>query len=318
MSAGACFVDGLSYALGDRILEVELSAAEGRTRSSAKLLRSAGFARHCVAGPETTALDLARRTVELMRGSLEGTSAIVYATCLPLNGNVARPEDFARSRDVKYLMDFPASHLQREFELHDAISVGLNQQACTGMLGSLRLARALLTTESDFEQVLCISADRFPEGALYEQSYNLISDGASACIVSRRPTGFRILACHQITNGALVVASDDETVGSYFNYTHRLIHETLERAEISMSDVAWIVPQNMNAKAWQVLSRLLGFDAERVYFDPLPDVAHVISGDNIINLKHLEATGRVASGDRLLLVMAGYGMNWQCVVLEKV
>ncbi len=318
MSADAFYLQDFSWALGDQLLEVEESAAAGRTRSSAKLLRSAGFVTHHVANPETTAYELARRTVEPLRGALGGTSAIVYATCLPLNGNVAPPRAFERSRDVKHLMDFPVSHLQCEFALHDAIAIGLNQQACTGMLGSVRLARALLSAEPDFERVLCISADRFPEGAIYEQAYNLISDGSAACIVSREPSGFRILACHQITNGALSRASDDESVGAYFSYTYRVVRETLEKGRVDVDDLAWIVPQNMNIKAWQILSRLLGFDFRRISFDTLPEAGHVISGDNVMNLKHLDATGCIEAGDRVLLVMAGYGMNWQCILTEKI
>ena len=312
------YLHDLVYALGDQSLGVDESAAAGRTRSTAATLRLAGFERHHVCRPETTPLDLARRSVEPLRDSLSGAGAIVYATCIPVNGNVGSAADFERSRDVKHLMDFPASRLQAELGLGDAIVIGLNQQACTGMLGSARIARALLSSERGFESILCVTADRFPEGAIYEQSYNLISDGGAAWIASREPRGFRLLACHQITNGALSLVSDDESVGMYFNYTHRAIRETLHRAELDISDLAWIVPQNMNVKAWQILARLLKFTAERIYFDPLPEVAHVISGDNVINLKRLDESGRLERGDHILLVMAGYGLNWQCVLVEKV
>jgi len=312
------FLHDLAYALGDEPFEVDASEAAGRTRSSANTLRVAGFERHHVCGPVTTSFDLARRTVEPLRDALAGTGAIVYATCLPANGNVGSTAEFERTRDVKHLMDFPASRLQADLGLDDAIVIGLNQQACTGMLGSARLAHALLCADPGLARVLCVTADRFPDGALYEQSYNLISDGGAAWIASREPKGFRLLACHQITNGALSLVSDDESVGTYFNYTHRVIQETLRRANLASSDLAWIVPQNMNVKAWQILARLLRFAPERIYFDPLPEVAHVISGDNVINLKALDASGRLERGDRILLVMAGYGLNWQCVLVEKV
>ncbi len=318
MPMSEVFLHDLAYALGDESFDVETSAAAGRTRSSAKTLRLGGFEHHHVCRPGTTALDLARRTVEPLRDTLLGTSAIVYATCIPANGNVGSVAEFDRSRDVKHLMDFPVSRLQAELKLDDAIVIGLNQQACTAMLGSARIARALLGSEPSFERVLCVTADRFPEPAIYEQSYNLISDGGAAWVVSRERRGFRLLACHQITNGALSLVSDDESVGTYFNYTHRVIQETLRRAELDISNLAWIVPQNMNVKAWQILARLLKFAFERVYFDPLPEVAHVISGDNVINLKRLDESGRLERGDRILLVMAGYGLNWQCVLVEKV
>lgn len=312
------YVSALSYALGEHSFSVEEAKARETTLSSTQVLLDAGFRRHHVCGSGTTAYELALRSVEPLRPHLEGTAAIVYATCLPLNGNMGLPGAFDDTRDVKHLMDFPASRLQSRLGLPNAIVVGLNQQACTGMLGSIRIAHGLLSTEVDFEQVLCVTADRFPEGACYEQAYNLISDGGAACIVSKRRAGFRLVTCHQITNGALTQATDDESVGTYFNYTNRLITETLERAHLRVEDLDWVVPQNMNVKAWHILGRFLKLDPARIYFDPLPEVAHVISGDCIINLKHLDDSGRVLAGQRLLLLMAGFGLNWQAVILEKV
>ncbi|HEY2515081.1 MAG TPA: 3-oxoacyl-[acyl-carrier-protein] synthase III C-terminal domain-containing protein, partial [Polyangiaceae bacterium] len=139
-----------------------------------------------------------------------------------------------------------------------------------------------------------------------------------ACVVSRERRGYRILACHQITNGALVQASDEETVGSYFSYTHRVIREALARAGLSMNDIAWVVPQNTNVTAWKVLSRILRFDLERVFFQSIGEIGHIISSDNVVNLLALEKAREVPPGAKLLLVMAGFGLNWQAVVLEKV
>lgn len=311
------FVDRFSYALGSRKLSVEESVAAGRTRTAAADLLAAGFRFHHVCGDGETAYELAEAAVRPLGDAIGGTGAIVYATCIPANGNVADPARFAASGDVKDLMDYPASRLQAALGLEDAVVLGLSQQACTSMLGSVRLAAALLATEPAMEQVLCVSADRFPAGASYEQAYSLISGGAGACVVSRRPAGYRLLAAHQITNGAMVAADDDETVGAYFSYTYRLVTELLAKAALSPGDLAWVVPQNTNVKAWQILSRLLRVDESRVWCPSLPDVAHVISADNMVNMAYLESSGRVQAGDRVLLAMAGYGMNWQALLLEK-
>lgn len=312
------YVDHLSYALGDEERTVEATGTGGRLVSGAAALAEAGFRKHHVCKPETTAYDLARRAVEPLRPHLTGVGAIIYATCLPLNGNVGNPDRFRETRDVKHLMDFPASRLQAEFGLDKAVVIGLNQQACTSMLGSMRLARMALAAEPDLGRILIVSADRFPEGANYEQAYNLISDGAAACIASLEAHGYKLLAAHGVTNGALSTASDDETVGSYFGYTHRVIRETLERAKLTMDKIDWVIPQNTSKKAWQILARLLRFDFERCWFGSLEDVGHVISQDNMINLRYLERAEKVSKGQRLLLFMAGFGLNWQCVILERV
>ncbi len=311
------FVDHFAYALGDEEEDVERAAAGGLTFTEAKAFRDAGFAKHHLCRAGTSAYDLARRSVERIAPALGDVGAIIYSTCLPLNGNLGDPARFAETRDVKHVMDFPVSHLQADFDLPRAAAIGLNQQACTSMIGALRLSRALLRDDPAVGRILCVTADRFPPGALYEQAYNLISDGASACVASFEPTGYRIVSSHHITNGALARASDDETVGGYFNYTNRLLSEQLAKASLSASDLDWIVPQNTNVKAWKILSRVLGVPIERVFYESIADVGHIISSDNVVNLMRLEQTGRVRKGAKLLLFMAGFGLNWQSVVLEK-
>ena len=311
------FVTDFTFSLGDRRYSVEESAANHRTFSQAIVLKDAGFKTHYVSDPQTTAYDLAKRACEKIRPNLKNVSAIIYSTCLPSNGNIGKLENFQNTRDVKHLMDFPASHLQCDFQMDNAWVIGLNQQACTGMLGSLLLANSLIQSEGA-QRILCLTADRFPESAVYEQSYNLISDGAAACIVSTEPLGYRLIACHGITNGAMAFASDDETVGSYFNYTNRVIQEILTKARMTIKDIHWIVSQNMNIKAWQILARLLHFDIERVCFPTLAEIGHLISGDNILNLKHASEENKIQKGERALLVMAGYGLNWHATILERV
>jgi 3-oxoacyl-[acyl-carrier-protein] synthase-3 len=309
------YVGGFAYALGSVKCEVQESAAAGRTRNPAGAFVQSGFHWHHTCAEGETAYDLALAAVRAMGDDLAGVGAIVYATCIPANANLGTR--FAETADVKHLMDYPASRLQADLGLDGAFVVGLGQQACTSMLGSLRVAHGLLATEDAIERVLCVSADRFPAGALYEQAYSLISDGAAACVVSRAPAAYRLVAAHHITNGAMVAADDDETVGSYFAYTHRLVTELLAKAGLTTGDVDWVVPQNTDVKAWQIVARLLGIDPAKVQTPSLADVAHVISGDNIVNLAWLEERGTVGPGQRVLLTMAGYGMNWQGAVLER-
>lgn len=310
------YLDHLFVAVGEESRSVDEAAASGLTLSSAAALRAAGFDRHHIAGPATNALDLAVRAAEPIRSQLTGIDALVWATCIPTNANLAPVERFETSGDVKHLMDFPACRFQTQFDLGSAAVFGLAQQACTGMLGALRIARALLTTEPQWERVLCLTADRFPAGARYEQAYNLISDGAAGCIVSRRRGGYRILGCHHLTNGAMVDADDDETVGAWFSYSHRVATELLTSVGMAPCDVAWIVPQNTHINAWTILARMLGVGPDRVV-DTRVGVGHMISGDNIVNLAELDRRGLVQPGDRLLLLMAGFGMHWSCVLLEK-
>ncbi len=312
------FVDHFGFALGSEKHGIEESATAGRTHNTAAAFLASGFRWHHTCAPDETAYDLAREAVRSIGDGLGAVDALVYATCIPANANLGEADRFTDSADVKHLMEFPVSRLQAELGLDRAFVVGIGQQACTSMLGSLRIAHGLIATDASVDRVLCVSADRFPPGAVYEQAYSLISDGAAACVVSREPASYRLVAAHHITNGAMVGADDDETVGSYFAYTHRLVSELLAKTGLSIDDIDWVVPQNTDAKAWKILCRLLGLEFGRVCCPSLADVGHMISGDNIVNLAALHERGVVEPGQRLLLTMAGYGMNWQGVVLERV
>lgn len=311
------YLNHIEYALGDTPREVEQAVQTGLVRSPSRALREAGFAYHHTCEAGTSAYSLAQRCVAQLGVDLNDVDAIVYSTCLPANANLGSEAAFTSSGDVKHLMDFPASHLQHDFGMQRAQVFGVTQLACTGALAGLRLARMLINDDAGIHKVLCVTADRFPGGAHYEQAYNLISDGAAACLVSAQPAGYRILAAHGITNGALARAGDDETVGTFFSYAHRAIQETLARAGLSLDEIDWIVPQNTHRHAWQILSRLLPFELERIAFPTIAEVGHVISGDNLINLKHLDATAAISPGEKILLFMAGYGLNWHCLILEK-
>jgi 3-oxoacyl-[acyl-carrier-protein] synthase III len=80
--------------------------------------------------------------------------------------------------------------------------------------------------------------------------------------------------------------------------------------------VDWVVPQNTHQKTWHILSRVVGIDVDRVWMPSLPDVGHVISADNVVNLTSLVESGRLRRGQRVLLLMAGFGLNWQSLVLQ--
>jgi 3-oxoacyl-[acyl-carrier-protein] synthase-3 len=311
------YLSDVAYAVGELRETVEEAAARGALFSSAAALRDSGFEWHHYCGPATTSYDLARRAVAGLAGDPAAVDAIAYACCIPANANVGDPRAFAETGDVKPLMDYPASRLQADLGMDRAIVLGITQQACTGMFGAIRVARALLCAEPELRRIVCLTADRFPEGARYEQAYNLISDGAAACVVTAEPSPLRVVGCHHITNGAMATASDDETVGQYFGYSRRLVDEALARAGLALGEIDWILPQNVNATAVKVLARLLRCDPERLYLPSLATVGHMISGDNLVNLAHLLRSGRLERGDRILLFLAGYGLNYQSLILER-
>ncbi|HZM67858.1 MAG TPA: 3-oxoacyl-[acyl-carrier-protein] synthase III C-terminal domain-containing protein [Nakamurella sp.] len=310
------FVDDIHVALGDVRRDVRTAQAAGATLSTSQQLTDAGFGTHYVCSDDMTAYDLARLAVTPIAARHRRVVAIVYATTLPGNAAMGGADDFARTGDVKHLMRYPASRLQAEFDFAAAFVVGVGQQACTGLLGALRLARGLLLAEPHLDPILCLTADRFPAGAGYEQAYNLVSDGAVACTVSLRPAAFELLGVHHVTNGGLEFASDDETVATYFSYTCEVITAVCAVAGFDPQALNWIVPQNTHSRVAPILARLLGLPEDRLYCPTVRELGHLIAGDALVNLADLQKSGRLRAGDLVAVPIAGYGLNWQCALLR--
>src|SRR5262245_49226887 len=133
------YLGSLSYALGEDTFDLEESALAGRLSTSVEDLADAGFRRHRACPASVSVYDLARAAVGPLAdtGALTGVSAIIYATCLPQNGNVGDPAEWLATHDVRFLVESPASRLQAAFSLDDAIVIGMTQQACTTLLGAI-------------------------------------------------------------------------------------------------------------------------------------------------------------------------------------
>ena len=308
------YLHDLCWSLGEQRHTLEQAHAAGRLFSAPQALEAGGFCEHYVAAAETTALTLAERALKQIDAAARGCDGIVFATAFVESAVRCGHEKFANTGDVRWLMDFNGCALQTALGV-EAQVFGLTQQACTGLLGALRLARCLVEA-GDCRRVLCVTADRFPQGARYEQAFNLISDGAAGGVVSEDGAGFRLLGWDHITDGGRRTCSDEATLGSYFAATARCVAAACARAGMASRDLDWLVTQNTHASASRVLASILEIAPERVAQPTLAAVGHVISADVLINLDELVKRGALVGGERIALTMAGYGAHWQSLILE--
>jgi 3-oxoacyl-[acyl-carrier-protein] synthase-3 len=186
------------------------------------------------------------------------------------------------------------------------------------MMTAVSLGRALLKADPAVERVLCVSVDVLPAGSSREILYNLISDGACAVLLERGDGPDRLVAERQITKGYYwdCETRGNEIVAAYFPTARTLIRDTLASAALTADDIALIVPHNVSLRSWEILLQLTALPLERLYADNIPMKAHVISGDNFINLKDAEGQGRLRTGDRLLLFNFGFGASWASLLVE--
>jgi 3-oxoacyl-[acyl-carrier-protein] synthase III len=306
-------IAAIEYALPATSLTLEELAEQGRLRSSVDALHTFGFERAWLAdgGGDPLGFRAVERLIANAPLDPASVDVVLYAGATPA-GHAARDGLLGG-------FSYPAAKLQYDFGFVNARTIGISQSGCLGLMTAVSVGRALLTSaEPSVRRVLCISVDVLPAGSTREILYNVISDGACALLLERGDGPNRIVAERQITKGYYwdCETLGNEIVAAYFPTARTIIGETLAAAGWTREDVALILPHNVSRRSWEILLQLTGLPAERLYADNIGTKAHVISGDNFINLADAEAGGRVRRGDRLLLFNFGFGASWACMLLE--
>ena len=95
-----------------------------------------------------------------------------------------------------------------------------------------------------------------------------------------------------------------------------VVRDALDRAGVGSSEIAAILPNNVNRFSWRQISRNLEIPIERFYLDNISEFGHCFSADPFINLAHARAGGRVNPGDHVLMVTSGLGAIFAALVLR--
>ncbi len=306
----------------ERVSLAEL-ATRGLLLSTPDTLASLGFSHAHLADAEhdagwlaQTAARAALRDAALEPGAID---VLIWASALPENHIHPVPMD-ANVAPIDALLakfNYGASWLQDTLGLDRATLIGNAQQGCSGMFSALRTARALLIAEPRVQHVLCVGVDVLPPGAPREILYNVISDAASAVVVSRGATRDRWVGYHQVSKGYYwnVPEKQKEIIASYFPTSRFVITQLLAQTGLKATDLDWIIPTGVGADSWRILAQLLGLSPDKIY-QGAQSFGHTVAADNFLHLAELRALGRIPAGQRLLLFTYGFGSSWCGLILE--
>jgi 3-oxoacyl-[acyl-carrier-protein] synthase-3 len=318
-------IEAVSYSLPANTLTLDELGERGALHSSPAALASFGF-RHVRVAERESHLDLALQAARsLLRetgSDPEDVDLLLFAGGLSSSSTMMRapaPDGAVlHLSTVAEMFQYPASYLQTELGLANAAVAGIDQQGCASLFSAIRMARAILMAEEDKRSILCVGADRLPAGAPREMVFNAMSDGAAAVLVRQGSPRNRIVACHQVTKGALweTAGLEAEIAAAYFPTARSVILETLRRADVTLDQIRWVIPHNVSLRSWEILLGLLGMPKEKLFSANIARLGHTISADNIINLRDATEAGLLARGDFLLLFTFGFGLNWSCMVVE--
>lgn len=318
-------IAGVSYYLPAYAPPLDELVRAGLIAGDPGPLATFGFANARVARGESgvaMAIHAARAVLEETGTDPDEVGLVLYAGALASSGVAPAGPPPAGSllslATVPDLFRYPASMLQDELELVNATVTGVGQQGCAAMFTAIQLGRAALLADPRLQCVLCVGADRLPDGVPRDIIFNLVSDGAAAVLLRRDATANRILAVHTVSKPMMYgdATLDAEVIAAYFPTAARAIEGALERAGVSLTDIALVIPHNVSLRSWEILLGMLRVPREKLFTPNIARLGHTMSADNLVNLRDAQDAGVLVRGDKLLLFTFGFGLNWSAMVVE--
>lgn len=207
--------------------------------------------------------------------------------------------------------------------LRNAAVFGLSHMNCVVGLHALQLARFLLADVRPEDKVLVVTGDKVfaHEGRLIPD-ITIQGDAAAACLIGQGPHGDRVLGRALDVLGRFYECLDCseqlqiEYKRIYIDSLGKVMSEAIDDAGCAPRDISLLLPHNVNRLSWKRIVRNVGIPDDRVYLDNVSKFGHCYSSDTFINLATARDSGRVKSGDLVLLATAGLGAAFAATVVE--
>jgi len=218
----------------------------------------------------------------------------------------------------------PLHDLCREIGLAHAIAFTVTQQACASGLLALDLAGRLLAGCGDPDALALVLAGekRFTYDARLIPGTCVFGEGAAACLVSDRGDRDRLLASVSRSYGEYdgrISTRPDLAAAfgkAYPDLLVDIVRAAIAAAGLDVSDIALVLPHNVNRVSWRRLANTVGLPLDDVVLDNVPVAGHSFCADAFLNYVTATEQGRLKLGDRYLMVAVGSGATFSAMVFE--
>jgi 3-oxoacyl-[acyl-carrier-protein] synthase-3 len=231
-------------------------------------------------------------------------------------------ETAARVRYVLYARTLPVVVPYPHNPLHDALAAAglghaqafaVGHQACASGLLAIDLAGRLLQADGDGALAVVLAGEKaFTGEAGFVADTTIFGEGAAACLVAASGERDRLLSYVARLRGEFD-GELDEVAAEFQRIYHDALGEAVTaavaKAGLRLSDIAVILPHNVNQVAWQRTCKRIGFPLDRVLLEHVADYGHVFCADAFINHRTAVERGLLRPGDRYVIAAAGAGLG---------
>jgi 3-oxoacyl-[acyl-carrier-protein] synthase-3 len=240
-------------------------------------------------------------------------------------------------------MPFPstAALVQRKLGAHLAAAFDL-EAACSGFIYALEVAQQFIMSRT-YDTILVIGAEKLSSIVDWQDRNTcvLFGDGAGAAILRNRPNAHGLLTAVMgadgrkadllfMAGGGSRCPATAQSVDARLHYLRMEGKETfknavqametaaaeaLQRCEIDISRIKLLIPHQANLRIIEAVGKRLGAQPEQLFVN-LHKYGNTSAASVAIALDEAVRSGRVQSGDLLLLVVFGAGLTWGAAVIE--
>ncbi len=215
--------------------------------------------------------------------------------------------------------------LRERFGLHAALCVSVRDLLCSNVLMALYVGSKLLerfADNDDLAVVLSVEKCLLPDQR-YGGGHFITGDGAAAAYIGSSVLGDRLLAFRSSADLRTLQQGKSrdgrDEVPDYFYYVNlvKTIRQALSDARVRISDIRLIIPNNVAADTWTMLSKLMKVDRSLFYTEGLAIFGHINNCDLLHNWEHISRSGLLAPGDYYMLLTLGSGGVICCAVCQR-
>jgi 3-oxoacyl-[acyl-carrier-protein] synthase-3 len=240
-------------------------------------------------------------------------------------------------------MLFPATacFVQKKIGATNAACLDVSA-ACAGFLFGLEIGQQFITSHT-YDIVLVIGADKLTSITNWTDRNTcvLFGDGAGAAILAHRDGSHGVISTHIGSDGRFSDILFMPGGGSRCPITRENAHmnlatihmtgkevykqavtamlsaakKALDDAGLSIQDIACVIPHQANLRIIEAIADRLGIPLERFMVN-LDRYGNTSAAAVAIALDEANRSGRIKSGDYVLMVVFGGGLTWAGTVLE--
>ncbi len=226
------------------------------------------------------------------------------------------------------LMPGISNYVQKKLEISPCICLDI-LAGCGGYINAFDIAKAYMDSRN-IKKSLIIGVDKLSQ-IIDKQDVGttiVLSDGAGATLIEKEAT-----STHQKIYTSNIKAEPDKNNILIYQYgknvymngkevykyavtkTVENINELLEKANISLQDVKYIVAHQSNLKIMKAIASRLHIDMEKMYTN-IQERGNTFCASIPIALYDMQKSGLLRSGDKIILLGYGGGLNTGSILME--